>query len=292
MIYITYISNDRDYKGVILLNYMLKKYNSKYKLGCIVLENVSNDIKTKLKLLGILLYEYNLSDILKKYEIVGDYNSFLVNKHYYGKFLIFSLVEHKKIVYLDTDLLIKENIDNLFHYDVDNKLYMTYDILTDLDNNIKIYKNKFNSGVIVTETSQQICDYCYNELKKYENNIQELTSDQAILNKLNEKKIINVKYLDFRYNYIPIISNVFKKDPNPIIIHFILRPKPWDFVDLHNTIISDKIYSNPIKYFNEWIIIYNELIIEYMHQSHANIYKQFNKMFLIDDGTMEEITEL
>ncbi len=43
--FVTYLSNDRDYKGALLLNYNLKKLNHKFNLTCIVLEGVSDKIR-------------------------------------------------------------------------------------------------------------------------------------------------------------------------------------------------------------------------------------------------------
>jgi lipopolysaccharide biosynthesis glycosyltransferase len=296
MIYITYMSNDRDYKGLLLLNYMLKKYKSNYNLACIVLENVSENIRTKIKLADILLYEFNLSEILQTFGIIGDYNNYLVNKHYYGKYLIFKLTEHKKIVYLDTDLLIKRNVDELFSYDTSDKIYMTYDLLKDQSDNLKFYKNNFNSGVIVTEPSLNTYIKCFTTLKEFENNIGKLETDQTIFNILNQRKQININYLDFKYNYIALLSNILLEKniikEKPVIIHFILRPKPWNLIDLDNYVLETKIYSNPIIYFEEWLEMYLEMVKYYLNNFHKNIFVNFNDILLVDNNSIKKLENL
>ena len=55
----------------------------------------------------------------------------------YSKLLVWTLVRYSKIVYLDADLLILENIDDLFHRP---ELSAVPDMVP---------PNKFNSGVMV-----------------------------------------------------------------------------------------------------------------------------------------------
>lgn len=281
-VYITYLSNDRDYKGVLLLNYNLKKYNSKYNLECIILEGVSNKVKNILIKTKIKLHEFILLDVLNKFNIDNEYGNYLISKHYYGKFLIFNLINYDKIVYLDTDLLIKKNIDNLFNYDTTDKVYMTYDFLINNNNNkqnLVVKKNMFNSGVIVLKPSLNIFNNCYRLLSNYKDNTINLSTDQTILNLLNENKIINVEYLDIKFNFISMFGNNEKIfNDLPVIVHFILYPKPWNIIDLDENIIEYKIYSNPKNFFLEWIELYFSMVKE-----HLNLMTSHNKFLNIDN---------
>jgi lipopolysaccharide biosynthesis glycosyltransferase len=273
--YVTYISNDRDYKGVLLLNYNLKKYNHKYNLSCIVLENVSQKVKNILTKSNILLHDFNLESILNEFGIVGDYSSYLINKHYYGKFLIFKL-QYDKIVFLDSDVLIKQNIDNLFLYDTNNKMYMTYDIGISAygKTNLVFFKtHMFNSGVIITEPCVENYNKCYTILKTYENHINDLGTDQTIFNFLCANNDIQVEILSFKYNYITAFGNTLIEnniiDSEPIILHFILQPKPWNFIDNDENVINSQFYNNAKQYFYEWINLYVEMMMN-------NFEKQFD----------------
>jgi lipopolysaccharide biosynthesis glycosyltransferase len=288
-IYITYLSNDRDYKGALLLNYNLKKYNHKYNLACIVLEGVSKKIRNILKKSNILLYEFNLKNILLNFNISENFSNYLVDKHYYGKFIIFKLIEYDKIVYLDTDLLIKENIDNLFKYDTKDKIYMTYDVLTS-NTNLIFRKNDFNSGVIILEPSNNTYEKCYQNLNDFENNKDNLFTDQTILNLLNKNNHINVNYLDFKYNYISMLGNKTVIKDYPIIIHFILHPKPWQIIDMDDSILEMYVYSDGKKYFDEWINLYFDMVKEQINKMNKlDKYFNYNKIFLRDNEKCEEI---
>jgi hypothetical protein len=156
-------------------NYNLKKLNHKHNLTCIVLEGVSEKVKNILKKSDMRLHEYNLKNLLKQFNMSDDYCNYLVNKHYYGKYLIFNLMEYDKIIYLDTDLLIRENIDHLFEFDTENVIYMTYDI-GENNNNLFFRDYEFNSGVIILKPSIITYNKCYNELSTFENNINEIST--------------------------------------------------------------------------------------------------------------------
>lgn len=293
-VYITYLSNDRDYKGVLLLNYNLKKYNSKYQLECIVLEGVSNKIKNILTKTKIKIHEFILLNILKEFNIDDEYGNYLLNKHYYGKFLIFKLTNYDKIVYLDTDLLIRENIDNLFDYDTVDKIYMTYDLLLRNNNNLIFKKNEFNSGVIVLQPSLSIFKNCYNSLLNYKENIVNLSTDQTIFNLLNKNKIMNIIYLDFKYNFIGMLGNNENiiKD-KPIIIHFIMYPKPWNIIDFDENIIEYKMYSDAKKYFLEWIELYFDMIKEKINYiTNYNVFFNINNFYLEDNSNIIKIDNI
>lgn len=293
-IYMTYLSNDRDYKGVLLLNYCLQKYQHKYNLHCIILEGVSIKVKNILAKFNIFLHEYNLNNILNDFHITNDYKDYLLNKHYYGKFIIFKLIQYDKIIYLDSDLLIKENIDHLFRYDTtENKIYMTYDVLMN-NKNIMVHKDKFNSGVIILKPSMEIYNTCYQSLYKYEIMKNKLSSDQTILEKLNNENQIRVMYLQFKYNYISLLTTTNIIEENPVIIHFILTPKPWQLLDLEDNVVNICRHSNAEKYFNEWIHLYFELIHkEFDKINQHKLYFTYDKIYTkINNEIIEEIPHL
>jgi len=292
-IYVTYMSNDRDYKGVLLLNYNLKKYNHKYNLACIILEGVSNNVRNILKKSNIHVHEYCLKEILSQFNIKDDYSDYLLNKHYYGKYIIFNLLNYKKIIYLDSDLLIRENIDHLFNYDTTNKIYITYDVFFRSQNKSIIFKkNQFNSGVIILEPSNKIYNILYEKISDFIGKKDELITDQTIFNLLNEQSYIIINYLDFKYNFISVLGNneYIIKNENPAIVHFILHPKPWNIIDLDENILQLKIYSNPKKYFLEWIDLYFDMVKKILNNmTECNIFLDFKDVFLVENSYNNEI---
>jgi len=284
--FLSYLSNDRDYKGALMLNYMLKKYNSRYNLACILLENVSKKVEDVLQKSGIIIYNYHLLNSLKNFNFNEEYIEYLINKNYYGKFLIYNLTMYDKIIYLDTDLLIKGNIDHLFDYDCsDNKCYMTYDLQYNYETkDVILLSNCFNSGVIIFTPNNEICNNLYNKLKIFDDMRHLLSTDQDIFKILNDEKNINVQHLNYIYNCPAIISHYFISNnfiENPMIIHFTLSPKPWDFIDFTNDVLSNKFNSDTKNYFIEWCNLYNEMVMEILNKSYnLNIFVQVNEVYL------------
>jgi lipopolysaccharide biosynthesis glycosyltransferase len=256
------MSNDRDYKGAIVLKHMLDIYHSHYPLVCICLEGVSEKVKQNLQSNNIQVHPCCLADILSGFNIIGEFQHHLINTHYYGKYLIFTMCEYDKIVYLDTDLLLKENIDGLFEYDCElDQIYMTYDVLGN-PSNINFMSNMFNSGVIVCKPSMENYQKCYTCLKEFETKRNELTTDQSVFNLLHVSKEINIQYLSFRYNCIALIGTILEKkypEFRPAIIHFILKPKPWDILNMEMG--RQRLTSNARIYYIEWIKHYIDMTL-------------------------------
>lgn len=284
--FLTYLSNDRDYKGALMLNYMLKKYNSKYNLACILLENVSKKVENILQKSGIVIHNYHFLNSLKNLNFNDEYIEYLINKNYFGKFLIYNLTMYDKIIYLDTDLLIEENIDYLFDYNCsDNKCYMTYDLQYNYETKDAILLSDcFNSGVIIFKPDNEICKKMYDKLKLFDNMRNLLNTDQDIFKILNDEKDIDVQHLNYIYNCPAIISHYFITNnfiENPVIIHFTLSPKPWDFIDFTNNILLNKINSDTEVFFIEWCNLYNEMIMKTLTESYIlNIYVKVNNVYL------------
>lgn len=293
--YVTYLSNDRDYKGALLLNYNLKKLESKYNLSCIVLENVSVKICNILEKSGIVLHKYNLTDVLGSFNITDEYAKHIVRNHYYGKFIIFNLKYYSKIVYLDTDLLLTENIDHLFDKNCKDVVHMTYDVGE--RNNMVVFKEQmFNSGVIVTEPNENLYNKCYEVLKKYETNVASLGTDQTIFNVMNKVNMMHIEHLEYKYNCVSLLSNILNEHIEnehfyPAVVHFILHPKPWNYVDIDETIIDGKFYSNGEIYFKEWLKMYFEMVQKHMERTfEMNICKKYDTLCV--ENKMNELIPL
>jgi len=295
-IFLTYLSNDRDYKGALTINYMLKKYNSNYKLACIILENVSSNIITILQQSNITLYKYSLTETLKLFNYNENFINHLVNKHYYGKFFMYDLTMYDKIIYLDTDLLIRSNIDHLFLNDCsENKCYMTYDTEYNSENNdILLRSNIFNSGVVIFQPNKDTCCQFYLYLKMiYENNIASLKTDQDIFEIMNNNNFIKVQHLEYKYNCPGMASKYFINNhflDDLIIIHFTLSPKPWNFIDFTDNIIINKYYSDFKDHLIEWCKIYNEMVLNSVTNAFIdNMYVNLCDTYLINSDGYRKI---
>ncbi|MEM1485417.1 glycosyltransferase [Oscillospiraceae bacterium PP1C4] len=113
--YLTLISSDNYLQGALVLNESLKRSHAKYKLTVLISANVSSKVENILNKMQIDVIRINKtvtidSKLEKHNEEVG-------YKHWNNTFdclLSFGLCQFDKLVFLDSDMLVLENIDELF----------------------------------------------------------------------------------------------------------------------------------------------------------------------------------
>ncbi len=276
--YVAYMANDRDLKGVLLLNYNLKKLNSKYPFIVLIIEKVSDNVKRILKEHQIPTIYCDLRDTLSSFTNNNELIDAIISKHYYGKYLIFALTQFNKIVYLDTDLLLLENIDHLFDYDTTpshkenprkafSRIYMTNDMQASVQPDGQVYvvltTNAFNSGVIIAEPKMEITTVLFRELINLGlDGFLKINTDQDMLNKISNSGFLECSILPMIYNCSPtVVSDFIRLDmiERPKVIHFMLKPKPWELIDATTEPI---IFSNPTSkhLYSLWNNLYVEMI--------------------------------
>lgn len=161
---------------------------------------------------------------------------------YYRILIPFLFPDDKKVLYLDCDTVILDDVSKMFECDLEGNLIgavIDYDterypksrikyMIEDLK--LKNYKNYFNAGVILFDIEKI-------EKNEYLNQFMELMKrkfkflDQDILNIMFEDK---TKLLDLEWNYqYHFIFPKFKKLYNlntkePKIIHYTTSTKPWN----------------------------------------------------------------
>ena len=270
MKYVCVLSTDNYLEGILVLNENLKHLNSKYELLCLVNQKISEETKQILDYFNI---EYKIVEAV-------EYNKECWWKNTFDKLNIFSLIEYDKLVYLDSDLYIRDNIDHLFQID---KFTMTND---------RPFSDLYNSGVMVIKPSIDdflgLKNYAYKAALNNRNDI----GDQTII----EEYFKDINKLDESYNEMrqimeesdiiyDSISKTFQEKyrvktntavlDNPKIIHYILTPKPW---------MTDKPYND--EYYDEYNILLSKvrsklqefylskkklLVISYVNQLDQNI---------------------
>lgn len=224
-VYMTLLGSDSYLKGVISLWECLTKVNSKYSLVVLVTSNVSNKSKYILKKLGldyILITQITVPD-----EIIRN-NSSVKQKQWsntFSKLLIFGMTQFDKIVFVDADMYICKNIDDLFErenlsavaagrYYPGNSNWVT-----------------LNSGLMVIIPKQGEDTRLINLLRfmRSKNGI----GDQDVIHTAYpEWPKKNSKHLGQEYNifalYEAFYVKEFIKHSEIKVIHFTGEMKPWD----------------------------------------------------------------
>ena len=230
MSYITLLTDDSYVYGVVLLLESLKKVKSKYPLIVLVTKNVSQatqEILRQLYINFIIIDNIDIPENIKNHNdsINPIMSSIWINC--FAKFKIFDLIEFKKIVFLDADIMVLKNIDHLFTLP-----HMT----AALDGEyFDLWPNwpHFNSGCLVIEPNHDLFLNILNFAHTV--NVQDLdyvVADQEILN-LYYNNWINKKELQLNkyYNiFAPYIQEKQIEDikNNCYFIHYTGR-KPWAF---------------------------------------------------------------
>ena len=241
--YICVLATNDYLDGCLILNENLKHIHSKYDLLCLINEDITKETKEILSYFDIKYKHINKIN----YDV--DFEGYVQPyfKNTFDKLSVFKLTEFEKIVYLDLDLLILENIDDLFYY---NGLAMARDYP---------FSNIHNSGVMVIEPNED--DYKgLIELMINKMNNQEQLGDQDIINEYfdrintlpqsyNLMRRISTEIIDYKpNNWEDSIKthkvNIHADMDEKKILHYIVTPKPFKI----NLPFQEK-YSNLYSYY-------------------------------------------
>lgn len=238
-----HISEDNQY-DIVIFHTNISKHNQS-KIGSI-LRNTNN----------MRLQFVNISSIVADYKL--DAREHITTETFY-RFLILDIMkDYKKVIYIDCDLVVNEDIAKLYQVEMgDNLIAATLDAdfigqlnipkATTLEYSKEVLKLKdpykyFQAGVLVFNVPEMRKKTTVTELLEIADQDLYRYSDQDILNVLCQGR---VTYLDLRWNHIfdcygERIKNVIVWDPvvlyeaymeakkNPYIIHYAGFCKPWD----------------------------------------------------------------
>lgn len=227
--YVTTLSTEKYLEGVLALKKGLDNVKAKYPLYVIVNENIGIDTEKVIK-------EYNIKVIHKSSILIPDSmrernREFAKDRWNYtfDKLNVFSLTQFEKIVFLDSDLYIRKNIDILFEKENMSAVIDKYEEMDISENWIKL-----TSGVMVITPETNMTE----KLKKIMLRMakeRKVIGDQDILQEYdleweNKKQL----HLDNKYNvffpYLDYYTSYNKENIDDIhVFHFIYPKKPWFF---------------------------------------------------------------
>lgn len=225
----TLLSSTSYIPGVLVLYRSLRKYgNTKYPFLCVCSHNISKDDINLLEEEGISCRILSRSAI-EGIDIPNTDSDYSHWNYTFDKLLLWSLVEFDKIVFLDSDMIVLDSIDDLFEKKGFSAVPAGY-----LQNNSWI---KLNSGLLVIEPNHDICQQLLRQLPI---TITQLTNkgksvgDQDVINDIlpdwPEKKELHLSEgynLFFKHltSYHQLFNFEYRK--NIKIVHFIGNKKPW-----------------------------------------------------------------
>lgn len=227
--YVTVLSTENYIEGVLTLDRALKKVSSKYPLYVLLSNNISAETEKMLR-------KFNIPTIRKPEVSIPEE---IINRNVstekgrwnytFEKLNIFELTEFEKIVFLDSDLFITKNIDELFE-----KPHMSAVIDKHYGPNITNRWMELTSGVMVIEPEANQIEV-FKDIIKTNLSDRESIGDQDILQKYDlEWKNKAELHLKNKYNvffpYIEYYVNMQEQSLEDFsVIHFIYPQKPWAF---------------------------------------------------------------
>lgn len=219
--FVTLLSTDSYFHGVMMLRWSLKKVGSQYPLIVMCSDRVSQEVCECLEQKNITVFR--LADHIVINDVVnqGKRNSNWTFS--FDKLYTWTLSQYDKVVFIDSDMQVIRNIDYLFDYP-----HMSA-VRADEFNEPGL--DKLNSGLMVIEPNK----------KEFDGLCEVLESGRVQLEHMGDQDIIRAYYEDWGSHKeltLPSGLNVLysevshgvihKKDVEPVsVIHYIGERKPW-----------------------------------------------------------------
>lgn len=224
-----------------------------YRFYCFVNHKVSDEDRNKICAIQDS-YEncsVEIVDMGRTYQDCINRHPTVTNACLYKFAIIDKLPQYDKVIYLDTDIVVLDDISTLYDIDLkDNYVggvfnifyYMVKRNLISLLN-IPDLESYFNAGVMLMNTRKMREDNIIKELEKYAGQF-EGSVDQHIFNKVCYGKILNIppKYnLTLKYQELynlPEANAFYTKQEiddainSPVIMHYTGDRKPWKYANL------------------------------------------------------------
>ncbi len=264
--YITVLNTPNYLEGVLTLIESLKRTNSKYPISVVITEDISLEIEKLLRNCNINVIRKNKINIPQSIKNKNAKGMFSHWSNTFDKLLIFELTNFNKLIYLDSDMLIRRNIDELFEKE-------NMSAVIDRRNGPIISDDwvKLTSGLMVIKPKKGLISE-FNKIMYKIDQMREFVGDQDILQEYDcdwEKKV--ELHLDVKYNmFFPHIDYFINccnyKIDDISVVHFIYSKKPFfynrfeilqyiDFIEKRKRFTYE---SNKIKEIEEFILCGND----------------------------------
>lgn len=229
--YVTYLTDDTYAYGVCLLVESMSRVNTKYPLHVLITDEVSPPTVELLRQLNVT---YELVDVIPTPEDIYQHNlnyesaTAATWRNCWTQFRVFNLTQFDKIVFLDADVMVLQNLDHLFE-----KPHMTAALDGEYFGLWQGWPH-FNTGCMVIKPSRQE----YENIIKFANSLKvDELPDYIIAN----QEVLNFYYKDwpqYQHLHLDKYYNIFAPysldsqlddlKENTKFVHYVGR-KPWTF---------------------------------------------------------------
>jgi lipopolysaccharide biosynthesis glycosyltransferase len=164
-------------------------------------------------------------------------NSYFTKAMYYRLFIP-EIVKGEKALYLDSDIVVNQQINDLYNTDISNTFLAAVDnmeIYNHHDLEMEYSAKYFNSGVMLINLEYW---RTYNVKKKVINFVSRKREVIRFPDQDGLNSVINGNWLELHPKYnmhsklyaCPMVSPIKEAIANPVIIHYIGPSKPWHFI--------------------------------------------------------------
>ena len=268
--FVTLLSTESYLPGVLALNESLRRFNSKYPLLVVVSNSIQPSTKDLLEKSGMQVVTcFESMDIPLEIKNKSGHwgNTF-------DKICIFGLTDFSKLVYVDSDMIMLRNIDELF-----DKPHMSA-----VSAGKFLYPDwiRLNSGIMVIEPEQGLPEKIMKTLEKSMSEVEALggkaLGDQDLINAYySEWPTSTELHLDEGYNIfqshldayidknsyaLPDENTSFKKPVS--MVHFIGKDKPWMRFSALKHLLNLFKKKSPFRWENKVFFMYKKLLRDSM----------------------------
>jgi glycogenin glucosyltransferase len=245
--FVTYLSSDDYFIGVLTLYKSYLDMKSKHGFFCIVTSNISEHIIEdfrKRKIGIIYTNRLQLPSNLIHYNNSNCEGSITLLENYFNKLVIFGLDKFEKIIYMDADMIMIQNIDELFEAPH----------MSAVPNHKEDDRWLLNSGLMVIEPSKDLFKDIYSKLTQFTqqefyegaNKHHHCLWDQDYINMyFNNWDSMGAEKLSVVYNSFTSAFSLYGIQKEELKVAHLVRTKPWLMSpnELYNVIINNEYES-------------------------------------------------
>lgn len=272
------VTNQKYLAGTEVLLFSFLKYNPNFQGDLIIIhDNLKPKLRKALTNKFPVKFEQvslEMQDALRK--LVYDCPRFSNKLQRFWSLELFRLKEYDQFLFLDSDILCKSNLDDLWK--VNHEFSACLDLsyynnkfrninsfeLTSTFNEKRDFEKTFNAGVMLYNPPNDYLIHYASLLNLLSSDTYKSSTsghtDQYLLNHFFRNR---VHWLSTKYNYlkrdeITIESKIGMLAKDAVLLHYIRNPKPWNFKRL----IKDNLKGRgKFVIFEEWLRVYCEMLL-------------------------------